>query len=215
MKTGPKDPLEGDVPAVVLLSGGLDSTVLLAVEARAGRRPLCLSFDYGQLNGARELQAAKRIAAHYVCEWLLLTLPPDILGGSALTGELELPLGFAPKDPVQKKTVVPGRNMVLLSIAAAVAARRGLGKVLYGANLGDAVIYPDCRQLFLGAASEAALAGCGVKIVAPFIRTTKAEIVGTGRDMGAPLHLSWSCYTAGPDPCGMCGACMARREAGA
>lgn len=214
MKTRATDKLEGDVPALVLLSGGLDSLVLLASEAGAGRKPLCLSFDYGQLNGAMELRAAKQIAQHYDCEWQLITLPPDVLGGSALTGELPLPQGLDPKDPAQKATVVPGRNMVLLSVAAAVAARRGLGKVLYGANLGDALIYPDCRQVFLGAVTEASLVGCGVRVVAPFIRTGKPEIVGLGRDLGVPLGLSWSCYAAGPEPCGRCGACLSRVEAG-
>lgn len=198
--------------SILLLSGGLDSLVLLAREVEADRVPLCLSIDYGQRH-RRELVAAREIVAAYGVRRVEIALPPAVLAGSALTGQAPIPRGLHHADPRQSATVVPGRNLVFLAVAASQAVSRGLGRVLFAAHAGDAPIYPDCRPEFVAAADATFSLGCGVAVEAPFLSMDKRAIVRLGRSLGAPLHLAWSCYVGGETPCGTCGACVERAEA--
>src|SRR5262245_3790139 len=156
--------------SVLLLSGGLDSLVLLARECQEGRPPLCVSFFYGQRH-AREMNAAAKIADHYGVGRLRLDLPEDSLKGSALTdgAGVSIPLDKHYADPSQAATVVPNRILLFLSAAAAVAAGRGLKTVLFAVHRGDAAVYPDCRPEFVAAADAATQLGCGVGVEAPFL----------------------------------------------
>jgi 7-cyano-7-deazaguanine synthase len=112
-------------------------------------------------------------------------------------------------------TVVPNRNLLFLSLAGAVAVGSGLKTVLFSAHAGDAAVYPDCRPEFVAAADRALGLACGVGVEAPFLAMTKGEIVALGRELGVPLERTWSCYLGGEEPCGRCGACVERGEAGA
>lgn len=201
----------GVTVSVLLLSGGVDSLVILAQECREGRPVRCLTFDYGQQHRDAEIIAAERIAQWYAVPHHVVSLPR--LGGSALTGDGALPAGLHYADPAQAATVVPNRNLVLLSVAASWAVRLGRSAVLFGAHAGDAAIYPDCRPAFVEAADIILQLACGVRVRAPLLRKTKRDIVLLGRELGVPFALAWSCYAGGAVPCGTCGACVERREA--
>lgn len=205
-----------DGVSVLLLSGGLDSLVLLAQECQASRPPRCVSFDYGQRH-YREIAAAVRIAEHYGVEHSILQLDSWLFAaGSALTGNGPVPQGKHYEDPAQSATVVPNRNLVMLSCAAALAAKEGHETVLFAAHVGDAAIYKDCRPAFVALADAVMRAACGVGIEAPsLLSLTKRGIVELGRNLDAPLDWAWSCYVGGEQPCQQCGACIERREAGA
>ena len=208
---------------LVLLSGGLDSTVCLTLAVRAaaesaGPRPVALSFDYGQLHGI-ELERSEAVAASLGTERIVVQLNARTWGGSALTdGRMEVPdaAGAGTGIPV---TYVPARNLIFLSIAAGVAEARGLDRLHIGVNAVDYSGYPDCRPEFVAAFSEAArlglrrgVEGHPLEVVTPLIELSKAGIVKLGSDCGAPLHLSWSCYRSGPSPCGRCDACVLRAK---
>lgn len=194
---------------VVLLSGGIDSTVLLADRVVGGDECLALTFDYGQTH-YREITAAEHIAKVLRAQWQFMFL--SCLSGSALTGQGDIPETTA---TAVDTTYVPGRNIVMLAIAASYAERVGASAVLFGANRGDHAGYPDCRPEFITAMDQAIGIGtsAGVSVSAPFCTWTKTEIVEHGRELDAPLHLTWSCYRGGADPCGRCGACQSREVA--
>lgn len=195
--------------SVVLLSGGLDSTVLLASRRAVGDCVIAVSFDYGQTHG-RELDAAKAVARYYGVEHRVISLR-GVFGASALLGEGEIPRGLADGPDA---TEVPGRNLVLLSIGAAIAAAEGASSVLFGANADDFGGYPDCRHDFIQALDHAVgLGNGGITIAAPFQCMTKAQVVQLGIELNAPLELSWSCYRGADEPCEECGACESRNGA--
>jgi len=216
--------------AVCLLSGGLDSAVAAALVKAEGRLIYALSVEYGQIH-ARELEAAAAVAAHLrVEEHRVVHIGLADLGGSALTGQ-----GEVPKDRREEEiggpipaTYVPARNTVFLSVGLALAEVVGAREVVIGANVLDYSGYPDCRPEYLEAfermanlATRAAVEGGDtVRIRAPLLRKTKAEIVRTGVDLGLDLGLTWSCYDPAPGggPCRRCDACLLRqrgfREAG-
>lgn len=201
--------------SVLLLSGGVDSLVLLAREVRAGRAPrLCVSFDYGQRH-RRELEAAWQIAGVYRVPHTTLRLPPEPFTASALTGGGDVPKGLHFADPAQAATVVPNRNMTMLALAGGLAVKCGAKAVLFGAHAGDAAVYADCRAGFVAAVSEAMVLACGVRVEAPFLTMDKAAVVALGAGLGVPFALAWSCYVGGDEPCGECGACAERQGAGA
>jgi 7-cyano-7-deazaguanine synthase len=198
---------------VLLLSGGLDSAVLLASLVGDGLDPICLSFDYNQRH-RRELDSAKRIAGFYRVEHIVVPLT-GVFGPNALTSEsVELPTGHY-EDEAMSATVVPNRNMVFLSIATALALSRGLSKVWYGAHGGDSAIYPDCRPRFVSAMGQAMLLcdGKPVELIAPFLGMKKRDVVRCGVGLDVPFDLTWTCYKGGVSPCGVCGACVERAEA--
>lgn len=213
--------------AVVLTSGGLDSTTCLAIAAAAGHDIVAVSFDYGQRHAA-EVTAARRVAEHYgVRKHHVFRV--DLfraLGGSALTDDLAVPKdGVGDEIPV---TYVPARNLVFLSYAVAVAEAHSARSIYIGVNALDYSGYPDCRPDFIeafqraaGLATKAGVEGAPVRIRAPLLRLTKAEIVRQALALGAPLHLTHSCYDPAPDgaACGACDSCRLRlrgfAEAGA
>jgi len=206
-------------PAVVLLSGGLDSTTTLALAIKAGWRCYALSFDYGQRHRA-ELDAAAIVAATLgASQHRKLCLDVSAFAGSALTDtgiavpETEL-AGIPP-------TYVPARNTVFLALALAWAETLGASDIFIGANALDYSGYPDCRPDYLAAfeamanlATKAAVEGARVSIRAPLINLSKAQIVSTGLELGLDLATTVSCYQADADgrACGRCDSCRLRKK---
>ena len=201
---------------LVILSGGLDSTVCmsLATEA-AGGPPLALTFDYGQRHRT-ELDHAAGIAGHFRSEHLVVQIDTSAWGGSALTDPaIAVPTGGTEGDiPV---TYVPARNSIFLAVALGVAEARSLDGVWIGVNAVDYSGYPDCRPEFIEAFRGVAatgqrrgVEGNPVEIHAPLIAATKADIVRMGLARRSPLELTWSCYSGGERPCGVCDACLLR-----
>lgn len=216
--------------AVVLLSGGLDSATVLAVARAEGFVACALSFDYGQRHG-RELDSARRVAtALGAREHLVLRLDLRAIGGSALTADIPVPKGRSAEAMASgiPATYVPARNTIFLSHALAWAEVLESQDIFIGVNALDYSGYPDCRPEFIEAfermanlATRAGVEGAGrVRIHAPLIRLTKAEIVARGTALGVDFALTWSCYEPRPDDlaCGRCDSCLLRekgfREAG-
>jgi 7-cyano-7-deazaguanine synthase len=215
--------------AVILLSGGLDSAVTLAVAVAEKFEPHALSFEYGQRHKI-EIEAARRVTDSLgVRDHRFAQIDLRIFGGSALTDEIAVPQGRAENEiangiPV---TYVPARNTIFLSYALAFAETIGATDIFIGANAIDYSGYPDCRPEFLRAfeqlasvATKAGVEGAQFKIHAPLLRLTKAEIVQKGAELGVDFALTHSCYDPTPDgiACGKCDACLLRlkgfREAG-
>lgn len=197
---------------VVLLSGGIDSTVALAHTIRSDdNSAMAVSFDYGQTH-RRELQAAEKIAEHYDVFHKIIDIRSSIPRTSALTGSSDIPETHA---TVVDATCVPGRNLVMLSISIAHAASVNAQAVVIGANADDRAGYPDCRPDFINSIDKTSriCTEGAVGVWAPLLRMTKTEIVKTGIDLDAPLHLTYSCYRGTTEPCDRCGACQSRNEA--
>ncbi len=206
--------------AVVIASGGLDSTTVAYWLASLGSRVTLLSFDYGQRH-RKELDYARAVgelldASHEVVD---LTSVGRLLGGSALTDTaVQVPDGHY-SDQSMRATVVPNRNMIMLSVAVGVAVAAGADAVAFGAHAGDHPIYPDCRGEFFDQFAETARAATdgfhveGFDLIAPFLALTKADIVTVGGQVGVPFERTWSCYKGGRVHCGTCGTCIERREA--
>ncbi len=202
--------------AVVLFSGGLDSTVLTKHLMHEGAELYLMSLNYGQRH-QKELEHSSRIAhklnlAHRILEFAALK---DLLGGSSLTDEsIDLPLGHYAEDSM-KATVVPNRNMILLSLAAGFALSIGFDTIAYAAHAGDHTIYPDCRPEFADAMEQALGLADWKKLDLhrPFVDLCKSDLVSLGFRLGAPLEDTWSCYAGGSLHCGQCGTCVERKEA--
>ena len=206
-------------PAVILLSGGLDSATTLAIAREEGYAPFCLSVDYGQRHSA-ELKAAARVAtALGAREHRTVHLDMNQFGGSALTDPgIAVPTGgVAPGIPV---TYVPARNTIMLSLALAWAEVLGSRDIYLGVNAVDYSGYPDCRPEFIRAyetlanlATKAAVEGWRLHIHAPLIEMTKAEIIRRGIELGVDYGLTVSCYQADAEgrACGLCDSCRLRR----
>jgi 7-cyano-7-deazaguanine synthase len=209
---------------VVILSGGLDSTVCMALATqRSGRPPLALTFDYGQRHRT-EVDRAAGIAGHYRSEHLVVHLDTSAWGGSALTDPARaVPTPTSGEaagtdDPLEiPTTYVPARNSIFLAVALGVAEARDLDAVWIGVNAIDYSGYPDCRPEFIEAFRQVAITGQKrgveghpIEIVTPLIESSKAGIVRTGIELGAPLDLTWSCYRGGEKPCRECDACDLR-----
>lgn len=203
---------------ICLLSGGLDSTVLATMLAKAPSAPrvIGLSIDYGQRHG-RELRAASAVAERIGIEHRIIDLKSllPILAGASLTdAAVPVPHGHF-EDESMRATVVPNRNMILLAVAAAAAISSGVSRIAYAAHRGDHAIYPDCREKFISAMAHA-MRLCHfdpIMLDTPFSAWTKKAIVQAGAAIGAPMGLSWSCYEGGAIHCGKCGTCVERREA--
>lgn len=204
--------------AIVLLSGGMDSTVLVGHLLEIGHTVDTLALDYGQRH-RRELTAAADVAGHYGVRFDVvdLTAVGRMLTGSALTDpNIPVPHGHYAHESM-RATVVPNRNAILVMAAAGVAVARHAQYVATAVHAGDHPIYPDCRPDFITAVDQTvrlATAGYGdVHVVAPFVWYTKAQIAALGARLGAPFGKSWSCYEGGDTHCGRCGTCVERREA--
>ena len=201
---------------LVVLSGGLDSTVCMALAtAERGSPPLALTFDYGQRHRT-ELDRSAGVAGHFRSEHLVVHLDTTAWGGSALTDpSIDVPSGdLGDGIPV---TYVPARNSIFLAVALGVAEARDLDAVWIGVNAIDYSGYPDCRPEFIEAfrgvaatGQKRGVEGDPIAIRTPLIDSTKSEIVRLGLALGAPLELTWSCYQGGSTPCGSCDACILR-----
>lgn len=201
--------------AVVILSGGLDSTTCAALAARDNDELISLTFDYGQRH-RRELESAEQVAARYGAEHLVVTFDARQWGGSALTDEIAVPKDRDLDDTIPV-TYVPARNTIFLSVALAVAEARDADRVYIGVNALDYSGYPDCRPEYVAAfqamanlAQKRAVEGRPVLIETPLIQLSKAEIIRLAIEVDAPLELSWSCYEGGERPCGQCDSCVLR-----
>ncbi len=209
--------------AVCLVSGGLDSCVAAAVAVK-DYEPAFLHVNYGQRTEARELRAFQEIADFYQVKHRLVADVPALkqIGGSALTDEgLAVPEGNISTDSIPI-TYVPFRNAHFLAIAVSWGEVLGAKKIFIGASQVDFSGYPDCRASFFEAFNQVIEEGTRpetkIRIETPLINLTKAEIVKLGSKLGAPLHLTWSCYQREDVACGRCESCLLRlkgfREAG-
>jgi len=200
---------------VVIYSGGMDSyTLLHRALARAGDVH-ALSFDYGQRH-SRELESARVVCERLGVEHRVvdITAIQQLLQGSALTDDISVPEGHY-REATMKATVVPNRNMVLLSLAIGYAVSVEADSVWYGAHGGDHAIYPDCRPAFIEAMDEvAALANYHpVRVEAPYMGLSKGDILAEGLAMGLDYSQTWTCYNGRERACGRCSACVERLEA--
>ncbi|WP_273434168.1 7-cyano-7-deazaguanine synthase QueC [Sandarakinorhabdus limnophila] len=205
--------------AVVLLSGGLDSTTVAAIARAQGWRILALTIDYNQRHRI-ELEHAARVAEALGAERHIV-LPLDLtgFGGSALTADIDVPKGgVEPGIPV---TYVPARNTIFLSVALGWAEAAGARDLFIGVNALDFSGYPDCRPEFIAAfeamantATKAGVEGEGFKVHTPLMTLDKAGIIAAAQAVNAPLHLTWSCYDPTPagTPCGLCDSCRLRAK---
>ena len=208
--------------AAVLLSGGLDSTTVLAIARAEGLECHCLTVDYGQRHRV-EIDAARRVADSLgAASHRIISLDLRAIGGSALTDDIEVPKDNDPESGEVPITYVPARNTVLLSLLLGLAEVVGADQLFIGANAVDYSGYPDCRPAFLEAfeklASLATVAGAerGVRfrVRAPLLELSKADIIRRGLELGVDYGLTWSCYDPTPDglPCGRCDSCVLRRR---
>jgi 7-cyano-7-deazaguanine synthase len=209
--------------AVVLLSGGLDSTATLAIARAEGFECYALTVDYGQRH-AVEQEAARRVAAALGArDHVVIQVDLRRFGGSALTADIAVPKGRAPEAMAGiPATYVPARNTVFLSLALAWAETLGAEDLFIGANFLDYSGYPDCRPEYVAAfermanlATKAGVEGRSrYRVHTPLIALSKAEIVRRAVELSVDFGLTWSCYDPqpGPRPCGACDACVLRRK---
>jgi 7-cyano-7-deazaguanine synthase len=210
--------------AVVLLSGGLDSTTVLAIANASGYETYALSFSYGQRH-SWELECARRIAANSgVNDHRIAQIDLRVFGGSALTADISVPKGRSLEEMSDKipVTYVPARNTIFLSFALAWAEVLGSSDIFIGVNALDYSGYPDCRPEFIEAferlanlATKAGVEGRQtLKIHTPLISLSKAEIVRKGLELGVDYALTSSCYDPSPTgrPCGACDSCSLRQK---
>ena len=203
--------------AVVLLSGGLDSTTALWWAKSRGHRVEALAVDYGQRH-RRELSAARAVARRAGARLHQLRLSLPWLKQSSLVDRAkalpDVPLSRIGRGGIPS-TYVPGRNTVFLSLAASLADAVGADSVVIGANALDYSGYPDCRPEYLSAFEKAARRGTrrgSLRVLAPLLKLDKGGIVRQARRLKAPLGLTWSCYRGAARPCGRCDSCKLRAK---
>ena len=217
----PPAPGAGSQPgAIALLSGGLDSATAAALAQEEGYRVIGLSFDYGQRH-RRELEAARQVATSLgLAEHHTISVNLAAWGGSALTD----PAIAVPTAGVQHgeipSTYVPGRNTVFIALGLSLAEARGAERLVLGVNAIDYSGYPDCRPDYLDAfqtladlASKAGREGHGARLWAPLVHWSKTQIVEQALRLGVPIASTWSCYSGGERPCGICDSCRIRDAA--
>lgn len=200
----------------VLLSGGMDSVTVFYQALRTHEVVACLSFDYGSKHNACEIPFAKlhsdrnQVPHHVVA----LDFMDHLFKSDLLKSGGEIPDGHYAEESM-KRTVVPFRNGIMLSIAAGFAESIEAGAVVIAAHSGDHAIYPDCREPFMRAMGYAIREGsyARVELLRPFIDMDKAGIAKRGVELGVDFENTWSCYKGGSIHCGVCGTCVERREA--
>lgn len=211
--------------AVVLLSGGLDSTTTLAQAIEDGFEVYAVSFRYGQRH-SRELISATEICNHYGVMHSIIDINLTSFRSALTDSEIEIPQDR--KGSLDKEipiTYVPARNIIFLSIAAGLCESVDADRIYIGANIVDYSGYPDCRPEFfksyenmLEQGTKAGVEGDPIKIITPILNMSKADIVRMGKKLNAPLGLTWSCYEGGKKACGHCDSCVLRlkgfKEAG-
>jgi 7-cyano-7-deazaguanine synthase len=207
--------------AVVLISGGLDSTVAIHLAKSEGYEIYALSFNYGQKH-SKEVECAKAIAKKVgAVEHNIVTLQLNLWGGSSLTdSKMEVENGDVTRTDIPQ-TYVPARNMVFLSVAASYAEAIGAQDIFIGVSEVDYSGYVDCREEFIRSMEQAinkgtvmgAELGKKITIHTPFINKTKAEEIKLGEELKVDWSLTWSCYRGGEKPCGTCDSCLLRAKA--
>ena len=201
--------------AVVIYSGGMDSFTLLNKVVKEGNDVYALTFNYGQKQ-IKEVLVAQAVCKQLNVPHKLLDISPinQLMQSSSLIGNEEVPEGHYESESM-KSTVVPNRNMILLSLAIGYAVDIKAAKVYYGAHSGDHAIYPDCRPEFVHKMNE--VAGIAnyehVSIETPYLNYSKGEILTDGLNMGLTYENTWTCYNGREKACGKCGACVERLEA--
>lgn len=201
---------------LLIFSGGMDSTTLLYDLLSQGHEVRALGFFYGQRH-VIELNHARAIAEAAKIEFTTVDLGeirPLIAGSSQTSSDIPVPEGHYEEESM-KLTVVPNRNMIMLSIAVGNAISLKFDRVAYAAHGGDHAIYPDCRTVFVEALAKA-VELCDwhkVQLYAPYLSITKAQIAQRGAELNVPYELTWSCYQGKELHCGKCGTCTERKEA--
>ncbi len=200
---------------VVIYSGGMDSFTVLNKALQQGHDVSALSFNYGQRH-VKELDVAATVCKsleipHKIVD---ITAINSLLAGSSLTDDIDIPEGHYEQESM-KSTVVPNRNMILLSLAIGYAVSENAQAVYYGAHSGDHAIYPDCRPEFVRQMNVVSkLANYDpVEVVAPYLDVDKNAILADGLKMGLDYSNTWTCYNGRDKACGKCGACIERLEA--
>lgn len=198
---------------VMLYSGGLDSTVLLY---KLQPNVKALLFNYGQRH-RKEIDIGMDLCSQLSIPYDIVDLSDmnHLIATGSQAGREDVPLGHYAEDSM-KATIVPNRNMIMISIAVGHAITIGARNVYIAAHAGDHAIYPDCRPDFINSLSEAILIGNAwtpVRLQAPFINETKAGIVKMGEWLNVPFEHTWSCYQGNELHCGKCGTCVERKEA--
>ena len=203
--------------AIVLLSGGIDSTTTLYYAKKKGFKCFALIFNYGQRH-KRELRSAVAVARRAKVPYIIMKIRLPWKGSSLLDRSKKLPRGRSLKKMFQDipSTYVPSRNTIFLSYAASYAEAIGAGSIFIGANAIDFSGYPDCRPSYYSVWQKLIKQGTKegkIKICTPLIKKTKSEIIKLGLKLKAPLRLTWSCYAGGRKPCGVCDSCRIRGRA--
>ncbi|TLU66442.1 7-cyano-7-deazaguanine synthase QueC [Thalassotalea litorea] len=200
---------------VVIYSGGMDSFTVLNRAVKDNKEVFALSFDYGQRH-VKELEYAAKVCRELKIEHKIIDITSinQLLTGSSLTDEIDIPEGHYAEESM-KSTVVPNRNMILLSLAVGYAVSKGAGQVYYGAHSGDHAIYPDCRPEFVMKMNDVCKIANyeAVEIYSPYLTVSKIEILTDGLTMGLDYSKTWTCYNGREKACGKCGACQERLEA--
>jgi 7-cyano-7-deazaguanine synthase len=200
---------------VVIYSGGMDSFTVLNRAIKDGYDVYALSFNYGQRH-VKELKVAEAVCTSLGVPHKIVDISAinQIIGGSSLTDNIDVPEGHYEEESM-KSTVVPNRNMILLSLAVGYAVSLKAHKVYYGAHSGDHAIYPDCRPEFVKKMDEVCRIANyeEVEIVSPYLHQSKIAILADGLSMGLDYTNTWTCYNGREKACGKCGACQERLEA--
>ncbi len=210
--------------AIILFSGGTDSTLVLVKALREGKTCLALTFDYGQRH-AVELDAAQALATHYNVPQKVISLPPSTFAKSSLVDGTPLPKDRSPEEIQQEgisTTYVPARNTLFLAYALAQAEIEEADEIHFGANRHDWNGFPDCQPLFIkrfqaliDVATARSLQGHPPRLITPLLEMTKEEIYAAAKHHKIPLEQTWSCYDPTPSrtPCQRCDACRLRNHA--
>jgi 7-cyano-7-deazaguanine synthase len=200
---------------VVIYSGGMDSFTVLNRALKDGKEVFALSFDYGQRH-VKELEFASSVCNNLNVKHKVIDISAinQLLAGSSLTDDIEIPEGHYEAESM-KSTVVPNRNMILLSLAVGYAVSVGASQVYYGAHSGDHAIYPDCRPEFVMKMNDVCQIANyeAVEIFSPYLDVSKTEILTDGTKMELDYSNTWTCYNGREKACGKCGACQERLEA--
>ena len=200
---------------VVIYSGGMDSFTVLNKAIKDGKTVYALSFDYGQKH-VKELTCAASVCEDLAIEHKIIDISAinQLLAGSSLTDDIDIPEGHYEEESM-KSTVVPNRNMILISLAVGYAVSVGASQVYYGAHSGDHAIYPDCRPEFVKKMNDVCQIANyeAVEIYSPYLNNSKIDILTDGLAMGLDYSKTWTCYNGREHACGKCGACQERLEA--
>jgi 7-cyano-7-deazaguanine synthase len=200
---------------VVIYSGGMDSFTILHKVQQEGTQIYPLTFNYGQKH-VKEIEYARKVCKDkgFTHEIIDISTISCLLQGSSLTSDIDIPEGHYEAENM-KSTIVPNRNMIMLSLAIGYAVSINASKVFFGAHSGDHAIYPDCRPEFVDRMNEVSKIANyeAVEICTPYLNTDKGNILADGLKMGLDYSQTWTCYNGREQACGKCGACVERLEA--